>query len=82
MKYAIEQSFARYENGNLLECRFVVKNKQGKVLYRCNNLISAQKEVERLLKEQKCKSKNNEIKEFKEFIKNKRVKNEQNLSQI
>lgn len=30
MKYSIEQSFARYENGNLIECRFVVKNKQGK----------------------------------------------------
>ena len=55
MKYAIEQSFARYENGKLLECRFVVKNRQGKVLYRCNKLISAQKEVERLLKEQKSK---------------------------
>lgn len=57
MKYAIEQSFARYDKGNLLECRFVVKNKQGKVLYRCDNLAQAQKEVERLLKqqEQKCK---------------------------
>lgn len=57
MKYAIEQSFARYENGNLIECRFVVKNKQGKVLYRCNNLISAQKQVEKLLKEQESKDK-------------------------
>ena len=56
MKYTIEQSFARYENGKLLECRFVVKNKQGKVLYRCNNLISAQKEVERLLKGRKKKT--------------------------
>lgn len=59
MKYTIEQTFARYENGNLIECCFVVKNKQGKVLCRCNNLVSAQKEVEKLLKKQKCKSKNN-----------------------
>lgn len=59
MKYKIVQSFARYEKGILVECRFMVKNKQGEVLYHCNSLISAQKEVERLLKEDKCKSKNN-----------------------
>lgn len=56
MKYKIVQSFAsfaRYEKGILVESRFMVKNKQGEVLYHCNSLISALKEVERLLKEQK-----------------------------
>lgn len=75
MKYEIKLSYARYEKGILVECRFMVKNKQGEVLYHCNSLKSAQKEVERLLKEDKCKSKNNK--------KNKRIKNnEQNLSKI
>lgn len=63
MKYEINQSFARYEKGILVESRFIVKNKQGKVIYRCNNLISAQKEVEKLLKEQENKDKNNNKKE-------------------
>lgn len=32
MKYKIEQSYARYVKGVLVECRFMVKDKKGNVL--------------------------------------------------
>lgn len=53
MKYKIVQSFARYEKGVLVECRFMVKNKQGEVLYHCNSLISAQKRSRKIAKREK-----------------------------